>query len=141
MFNSNILIYVGAIALIVIVAAIYILSAFAPKPKWKDEVVAKINEINRVGGSTNEPMILSSLLIEADKLLDHTMKMRGIRGETMGDRLKNAKSYYDKNAYNNIWEAHKIRNRIAHEQNFQVKPADAKNQIGALLRGTRKLLS
>jgi hypothetical protein len=54
-------------------------------------------------------------IFEADKLLDHAMKARGIPGQTMGDRLKNAKgSFMNLNA---VWQAHKLRNRLAHEQN------------------------
>lgn len=52
-------------------------------------------------------------IIEADKLLDHALKHRGVKGQTMGDRLKNARNLLgDANA---VWTAHKLRNTIAHE--------------------------
>lgn len=52
-------------------------------------------------------------VIEADKLLDHALKHRGVKGQTMGDRLKNARNLLgDANA---VWSAHKLRNTIAHE--------------------------
>jgi hypothetical protein len=54
-------------------------------------------------------------IFEADKLLDHALKNRGIPGQTMGDRLKSARGIFMNN--NAVWEAHKLRNRLAHEQN------------------------
>jgi len=57
-------------------------------------------------------------LLNADKLLDKALQARGVRGQTMGERMKSFNSQWS-NA-NNIWSAHKIRNKLAHESNFQV---------------------
>lgn len=54
-------------------------------------------------------------VFEADKLLDHALKNRGFSGETMGERLKSANRAFMNN--NAVWDAHKLRNRLAHEQN------------------------
>lgn len=52
-------------------------------------------------------------ILNADKLLDQALKERGFAGNTMGERMKSAKSIWT-NA-NHVWAAHKIRNQIAHE--------------------------
>lgn len=54
-------------------------------------------------------------IFEADKLLDHALRTLSFGGETMGDRLKDAR----RSLHNNdaVWSAHKLRNRLAHEQN------------------------
>lgn len=52
-------------------------------------------------------------VLEADKLLDHALKDAGYKGETMGERMKNAKDTWT-NA-SSVWGAHKLRNQIAHE--------------------------
>jgi hypothetical protein len=57
-------------------------------------------------------------LLNADKLLDKALQARGIKGQTMGERMKSYNSQWS-NA-NNIWNAHKVRNKLAHEPNFQV---------------------
>lgn len=59
-------------------------------------------------------------IINADKLLDQALRERGIAGETMGDRMKNAKTLFSDN--NKIWTAHKLRNRIAHETTAKLNP-------------------
>ena len=67
------------------------------------------------------------VVLDADKLLDKAMKERGVRGDTMGARMKNCKDTWS-NA-NNVWSAHKLRNRIAHESDAQVTYADARRAL------------
>ena len=65
----------------------------------------------------------SNQIMQADKLLDQMLKKRGFDG-TLGDKLKKAsKMFSDRNG---LWEAHKLRNKIAHEVGFQVTTS-AKN--------------
>lgn len=59
-------------------------------------------------------------IINADKLLDQALRERSMPGENMGERLKNAKSLFSNN--NNVWSAHKLRNRIAHENTTKLNP-------------------
>lgn len=68
----------------------------------------RIEGLQKQGGAGWELAI-----IEADKLLDHALKARGYSGETMGERLKSARAVFRNNDH--VWQAHKLRNRIAHE--------------------------
>ena len=54
----------------------------------------------------------------ADKLLDHALKERGAKGETMGERMKTLQTTWS-NA-NAVWGAHKLRNQVAHEPDVQL---------------------
>lgn len=67
-------------------------------------------------------------ILSADKLLDQALRERGIKGETMGERMKNAKTMWT-NA-NAVWQAHKIRNQIAHESEFKPSYTDARRALG-----------
>jgi hypothetical protein len=53
-------------------------------------------------------------IIEADIILDELLEKLHLPGETMGDKLK-AVEKSDFTTIENAWEAHKIRNIIAHE--------------------------
>ena len=64
------------------------------------------------------PSQLRQALITADKSLDNTLKDMVV-GENMGERLKNAKDMFPWELYQKIWEAHKLRNNIVHESNFE----------------------
>ncbi len=62
-------------------------------------------------------------VIEADTLVDNVLKNH-FPGDTMGERLMNI----DKThllSIDNVWEAHKIRNRLAHDANYFLRHAEA----------------
>jgi len=63
---------------------------------------------------------LKIAIIEADKLLDEALREAGIRGVNPGERLKNVKrgQLPDVEA---VWQAHRVRNQIAHEANLRLK--------------------
>jgi len=66
---------------------------------------------------------LKLAVIEADKILDEILKRSGFAGETMADRLKQMTTAQLSNL-DQVWGAHKLRNRIVHEPNFEVSRAE-----------------
>ncbi len=68
-------------------------------------------------------------ILNADKLLDQALRQRGIKGSTMGERMKSAQTMWS-NA-SNVWNAHKIRNRIAHEPDVKVRFDDTRRALAA----------
>lgn len=74
-------------------------------------------------------------VLNADKLLDQALKERGLKGETMGDRLKSAKDLFTNR--NDVWAAHKLRNRIAHEPDVRVTYDAARHAIGDFKRALK----
>lgn len=69
------------------------------------------------------------VVLNADKLLDQALKERGLKGDTMGERMKNAQSLWTQ--ANAVWGAHKLRNRIAHESDVQVAYSDARSALAS----------
>lgn len=53
-------------------------------------------------------------IIEADVILDETLKEKGYAGASLGERLRSI-SPSQLNSLDDAWTAHKIRNQIAHE--------------------------
>lgn len=67
-------------------------------------------------------------LIEADKLLDQALKDRQLGGDTMKDRLVSAEKHF--RHPEDVWQAHKLRNRLVHEVDFKLpKPAVIKANL------------
>ena len=66
-------------------------------------------------------------IINADKLLDKAMIEMGVPGKTMGDRLKRAGGKFSN--LNAVWRAHKLRNAIAHEADFEISYKQAYNAL------------
>ncbi len=68
-------------------------------------------------------------IIESDSILESLLEERGIPGAGIGERLKNI-SPGDLSTLQSAWEAHLVRNRIAHEgSEFEVTERDVKRTI------------
>lgn len=80
---------------------------------------------------------LRDAVSEADKLLDYALKHNGVRGETMGERLKNSRGRFSN--LDAIWSAHKVRNSLAHEADFDLVPTQAREAIANFERGLHDL--
>lgn len=63
--------------------------------------------------SSENPNDWRQAIIEADIILDELVTKMGYRGETLGDKLKQIERS-DFNTLDEAWQAHKVRNRIAH---------------------------
>jgi hypothetical protein len=80
---------------------------------------------------------LKSAVNDADKLLDHVMKQSGFGGETMADRLKQADRKLSRK--NDVWRAHKLRNSLAHDMEFDLVPSQAKEALHDFERALKDL--
>ena len=80
---------------------------------------------------------LKSAVTDADKLLDYVMKTKGYRGATMADRLRSAGP--DLKNRDAVWRAHKLRNVIAHEVNFDLVATQAQDALRGFEHGLRDL--
>ncbi|MBF05205.1 hypothetical protein CL644_00635 [bacterium] len=68
-------------------------------------------------------------ILEADVLLDTAITNKGYTGESLGEKMKQIKRS-DINTIDEAWEAHKIRNRVAHEgSNFEISHREAKRVV------------
>jgi hypothetical protein len=69
-------------------------------------------------------------ILEADVMLDEMMQSIGLHGDSVGERLKNT-SKADFKTIDTAWEAHKIRNAIAHEgSDFLLSQRESKRIVG-----------
>lgn len=71
-------------------------------------------------------------ILDADKLLDYALKVKGFQG-TLGDKMKKARFRFSD--VNGVWTAHKLRNRIAHE----LQPINNGEAKSALIQFKRAL--
>lgn len=97
----------------------------------RQHIATKRNEIKNLLKSENI-IELKHAVIEADKLVDYILKAKGYVGVTFADRLRAAQSYIDKYQYDAIWQGHKIRNLIAHE-NDKIDRDSLKEAVDCLL--------
>lgn len=76
-------------------------------------------------------------VIEADKLLDRALNEMGLPGKTMAERLKRIADRFE--SPNAVWAAHKLRNQIAHESDFELSYNQANRALAAIRAGLKDL--
>jgi hypothetical protein len=94
----------------------------------KDPLVLKhwANVVKRVNSGTQEGLRLS--ILEADALVDYFLKRNGFAGEHMADRLSVISSQEVK-SLERLWQAHRLRNELAHTPGFVVSPLEGKQAL------------
>lgn len=65
-------------------------------------------------------------VLEGDKLLDLLLSKKGYKGP-LGEKLKKVGKRLSN--IQDLWDAHKVRNRIAHELDVKVEPREAKRCV------------
>lgn len=77
-------------------------------------------------------------IIEADKIFDDLLKKINLPGQDMGERLKSLNPNQIGNL-DEVWQAHRLRNRIVHEPDFRPNPTEIKRAIDSYQRALRSL--
>lgn len=110
------------VAAVVILVIISLGSRTAPKGIDKEHFK---NEWNDALSLFKDEKTRNMSIIHADKLLDQALKCLGYNGDTMAERLIAAKNKLQHK--DDVWKAHKLRNKIVHETN--VNPTEKEIKI------------
>ncbi|HRZ30247.1 MAG TPA: hypothetical protein P5274_01075 [Candidatus Paceibacterota bacterium] len=94
---------------------------FSVSPSVKNETWEKI--VTLIG--SDNPNDWKLAILEADKVLEMVVNTFAVPGDNMGDKMKNIERG-DFEHLEEAWQAHKVRNRIAHEQNFHISQREAR---------------
>lgn len=84
-----------------------------------------------------DPRSYELAVIDADKLLDRALNEMGLPGKTMGERLKRVADRFEKPSA--VWAAHRLRNQIAHEHDFEVDYSQANRALAAFRQALKDL--
>lgn len=85
----------------------------------------------------DEPSSYHLSVLNADKLVDQALRERGIRGKTMGERMKSSVTLFSDR--NGIWTAHKLRNMVAHEPDAKVTYDQARHALACFKKALKDL--
>lgn len=123
-------------AVLIIGVALFALIAFTKKGGALDVEKFRVQwlKIEQSLSQGNEASYHMAVM-NADKLLDHALRERGTKGQTMGDRMKFSKELWSDR--NGVWTAHKLRNKIAHEPDVRVSYDEARRALAQFKRALR----
>ncbi len=116
--------------IIIIVIAVVILVAINLNTKNVPKGINKkyfLHEWSDISVAFKDEKTRSLSIIHADKLLDEALKCLAFQGSTMAERLVAAKSKLKRK--DEVWKAHKLRNKIVHEPKFKVNEKQAKEAL------------
>lgn len=135
---------ISMIALIIIIFAYIRIEEISTEEKkklglalsWEGERTEKNQRWVRVEEymSSLNPSDWKVGILEADNILDEITERMGYEGSTVGERMKNI-SASDFPYLEEAWEAHKIRNAIAHKgTDYELTRSDAEHVINLYYR-------
>ncbi len=107
------------------------------KPFDKEKISTDWQRIKELAG-TGRPSAYKEAVLNADKLLDYAL-IQIASGEAMGERLKNAYLAFPRDIYQGLWDAHKMRNALVHEAEFDLTILVAREILGKFERGFQAL--
>ena len=84
--------------------------------------------------SINDP---SKRLLEAEKVFDSALERMGVHG-SFSDKLKASNHRFGN--IQSLWNAHKLRNRIAHELGFSSNEKESERAVDAFEKALKTLL-
>jgi hypothetical protein len=99
-----------------------------------EEGWGKIDQLLGVG----KPSAAKEAVINADKLLDYALSQI-VSGESTGEKLKNARRAFPQAVYQELWEAHKVRNALVHETDYELTQLVARDALSKFKRAFRSL--
>lgn len=126
--ESSFLIIVGVVLVLLFLLVIFF-EVNARKSVFAQKKKESLDQLEQLRSKLTTREINATLcIVQADTIFD---KMFGVKtGSTahMGDKLKQFKTLFRKEVYNEIWEAHKLRNKAVHE-NANLTDQDANKTI------------
>lgn len=103
--------------IVLMVILLFIMVSFANKKK---DVVKKQEIFNRLGDlelgvQSMEGSVRRDTIVKLDNLLSKAFQYYYNNSNLCGDNLKKAKNIFKRKGYDDLWNVHKIRNNIVHD--------------------------
>lgn len=103
--------------IVLMVILLFIMVSFANKKK---DVVKKQEIFNRLGDlelgvQSMEGSVRRDTIVKLDNLLSKAFQYYYNNSNLCGDNLKKAKNIFKRKEYDDLWNVHKIRNNIVHD--------------------------
>lgn len=133
--NAPTFFLIGILVVAVLLFVVIVLTRRAPKrldvQKYQSDWLAIQQSV------TEESSSWQLAVLNADKLLDRALKESNYKGQTMGERMVSAGRVFSKRDH--VWAAHKLRNKIAHEENVRMSQKLTKQALASFKHALKDL--
>ena len=107
-----------------LVGKLFSKTSFAVFPE--NELEQRWDEVEGLGGKYS--------IVEADKLVDTVLRRAGLQGNSMADRLRKTEKMIPRRVYQEMWDAHKLRNQLVHEVDHNVSDDESRLALWKMKR-------
>jgi len=104
------------IVILIMIAMLFILSKLNTSKRSlrkKDRILATLERLKEHSSSEND-FERRDTIIRLDNLLAKALNYRYNNSKTCGENLKKADKIFRRDTYQNLWDAHKLRNDVVH---------------------------
>lgn len=105
------------IAILSILSLLFLLIAIKNRKgtfKKKARIFKNLQDL-KVGAYSSNPSERITAIIKLDNLLAKALQYRFSNEKNCGENLKLAKKFFTRSTYEKIWEIHKLRNQVVHD--------------------------
>ena len=129
------------VTILALIAILFILVALNTRKinYTKKKKLAESLYSYKAGAFSEEPTVRRDSIIKLDNLLSKSLQLYFNNNLLCGDNLKNAKKIFKKRAYNSLWEVHKLRNKIVHDD-YAITQSEAKHAFDVYKMSILKIL-
>jgi len=136
--DNSVVITIVILFLVVVLFVLVSLSSNRISDGRKKKVLVRLEELRAFAHST-EPAIRRDSVIKLDNLLAKALQYYFNNVNLCGDNLKLANKIFKKKDYNSLWEAHKVRNKIVHDD-YDITEEEAKRMYEVYKMSILKIL-
>lgn len=126
-----------AIGVLVVLAAIVLKIMGGFSNRQRSDLLKELVEASAL--TKTDSSALKIAVIQCDALLGKALTFHGVKGETVGELLKNAQGRFEDNLYEDLWQVHKLRNTLVHEK-YDLGLGETKDAVSVYTSAIRRLV-
>ena len=105
------------------------------KPDWKTKAAIKLTDLE-----ANTKLDDKYRILELDKIMEFILQSKFNSTKSFGEILKENEKVFDPTPRHQIWVAHKLRNKIVHDMNYEGGKNEFEIQIKKYTKNIKELL-
>jgi uncharacterized protein YutE (UPF0331/DUF86 family) len=130
-----------SITILVLIMLLFVLVAIKGRKvdrKKRERLVKEVLTLEK-GTRSEELAVRRDSIIKLDNLLSKSFQIYFNNNLTCGENLKKADTLFRKRQYNTLWETHKLRNKVVHDD-YAVSKEETLRAYGVYKRSIIKIL-
>jgi uncharacterized protein YutE (UPF0331/DUF86 family) len=136
--DNSLILSITILLLIVVLFVLVSINSRKIDRKKRERLVKEVYTLEKSLRS-DELAVRRDAIIKLDNLLSKSLQLYFNNDLPCGDNLKKADQLFRKREYNTLWETHKLRNKVVHDD-YAISKEEAQRSFGVYKRSIIKIL-